>query len=72
MSMENDGEMILTGENRKTLRKTCPGATLSTTKPTWIDQGANPVLRGERLATTRLSHGTAGDLWHSANGGKEV
>jgi hypothetical protein len=50
---------ILTGENRRTWRKTCPSATLSTTNPTWIDPGANPVLRGERPATNRLSHGTA-------------
>jgi hypothetical protein len=47
------------GENRKTRRKTCPSATLSTTNPTWIDPGANPGLRGERPATNDLSHGTA-------------
>jgi hypothetical protein len=34
-------------ENRRTLRKTCPNATLSTTNPTWIDPDANPGLRGE-------------------------
>jgi hypothetical protein len=51
--------MILTGENRRTRRKTCPSATLSTTNPTWIDPGANPGLRGERPATNDLSHGTA-------------
>jgi hypothetical protein len=51
--------MILTGENRGSRRKTCPGATLSTTNPTWIDPGANPGLRGERPATNRLSHVTA-------------
>jgi hypothetical protein len=50
---------ILTGENRKTRRKTCPSATLSTTNLTWIDQCANPGLRGERPATNDLSHGTA-------------
>jgi hypothetical protein len=53
--MENDGGMILTGENRRTLKKTIPSATLSTTNPTWI----NPGLRGERRATNRLSHGMA-------------
>ena len=37
-------------------RKTCPNATLSTT---WADPGSNPGLRVERLATDRLSHGTA-------------
>jgi hypothetical protein len=50
---------ILTGENRKTRRKTCPSATFSTTNPTWIDPGANPGLRGERPATNDLRHGTA-------------
>jgi len=59
MSLESDGGMILTGENRRTRRKTCPSATLSTTNPTWIDPGANPGLRGERPATNDLSHGTA-------------
>jgi hypothetical protein len=57
MGMENDGGMILTGENRR--RKTCPSATLSTTNPTWIDPDANPGLRCERPATNRLNHGTA-------------
>jgi hypothetical protein len=53
--------MKLTGENRSTRRKTCPSATLSTTNPTWTDPGSNPGLRGERLATNRLSNGTACD-----------
>jgi hypothetical protein len=66
-----DGGMILTGENRRTRRKTCPSATLSSTNPTWIDPGANPGLRGERPATNDLSHGTAlkvmlNDAHHSA------
>jgi hypothetical protein len=47
MSLENDGGMILTGERRRTRRKTCPSATLSTKNPTWIDPGANPSLRWE-------------------------
>jgi hypothetical protein len=51
--------MKLTGENRRTRRKTCPSATLSTTNPTWTDPGSNSGLRGERPATNRLSHGTA-------------
>jgi hypothetical protein len=59
MSLESDGGMILTGENRRTWRKTCPSATSSTTNPTWIDPGANPALRGGRPATNRLNHGTA-------------
>jgi hypothetical protein len=32
---------------------------LYTTNPTWIGPGANPGLRGERLATNDLSNGTA-------------
>jgi hypothetical protein len=51
--------MKLTGENRSTRGKTCPSATLSTTNPSWSDLGSNPVLRCERPATNRLSHGTA-------------
>jgi hypothetical protein len=43
-------------ENRRTRRKTCPSATLSTTNPTWIEPGANPGLRGERPATNDLSY----------------
>jgi hypothetical protein len=42
-----------------TRRKTCPSATLSTTKATWTDPGSNPGLRSGRPATNRLSHGTA-------------
>jgi hypothetical protein len=59
MSMENDGGMILTGENQRTRRKTCPSATLSTTNPIWIDQGANPELLGQWPATEppELRHG---------------
>jgi hypothetical protein len=51
--------MKLTRENRSTWGKTCPNAILSTTNPTWTDPGSNPVLRGDRSATNRLSHGTA-------------
>jgi hypothetical protein len=51
--------MKLIGENRSTPGKTCHSATLSTTNPTWTDQGSNPYPRGERPATSRLSHGTA-------------
>jgi hypothetical protein len=45
--------MKLTGSTRGN------SATLSTTNPTWTGPGSNPGLRGERLATNRLSHGTA-------------
>jgi hypothetical protein len=51
-----------TGENRRTLRKTCPSATLSTTNPIWTGPGANPGLRDEKPATNCLSHGTAVSL----------
>jgi hypothetical protein len=43
-------------------QKTCPSATLSTTNPTWPDLGSNPVRRGGKPATNRLSFGTACDL----------
>jgi hypothetical protein len=46
-------------ENRSTRRKTCPGATLSTTNPTRTEPGSNTGLRGGRPAANRLSHGTA-------------
>jgi hypothetical protein len=46
-------------ENRRTLRKTCHNATLSTANPTWIDPGANPGLHGESQAANRLSRCTA-------------
>jgi hypothetical protein len=60
MSMESHGRMILmTGENQRTWRKTCPSSTLSTTNPTWIDLGVNPGLHIERPATNHLSHGMA-------------
>jgi hypothetical protein len=53
-----NGVMIFAGETEE-LGENLPSATLSTTNPTWIDPGANPGLRGERLATNNLSHGTA-------------
>jgi hypothetical protein len=49
MSMGNHGGMILTGENRRTRRKTCLSATLSTTNPTWNDPRANPDLRAHTV-----------------------
>jgi hypothetical protein len=49
----------LTGENRRTRRRSCQSASLSTTNSTRIDPGRNPGFRGERPATNRLSHGTA-------------
>jgi hypothetical protein len=50
---------ILTRENRRIRRKTCPSATPSTTNPAWIDPGVKPGFRGDRPATNDLSHGTA-------------
>jgi hypothetical protein len=49
MSLESDGGMILTGENR---RETCPSATLSTTNPTWIDPGTKAQVVSRRPLTT--------------------
>jgi hypothetical protein len=42
--------------------KTCPSATLSSTNSTRTGPGSNLALRGDRLATDRLSHGTAPDF----------
>jgi hypothetical protein len=50
--MASHGGIILTGENRRTRRKTGPTTTLPTTKPTWTDTAPNPGLRGERPAHT--------------------
>jgi hypothetical protein len=50
---------LFTGQNRRTQRKAYPSATLSTTNRTWTDPGANPVFRGQRPVTNRLSHGKA-------------
>jgi hypothetical protein len=50
--------MTLTGETKE-VGEPCPSANLSTINPTWNDQGANPVVRGERPAANRLSHGMA-------------
>jgi hypothetical protein len=50
MSMEwwwNDTD----SQNRRTQRKTCLSANLSTTNPRWTDAGANPGLRRERPLT---------------------
>jgi hypothetical protein len=43
-------------EKPKTSEKACPSASLSTTNLTWTDPGVKPGLRGDRLATNRLSH----------------
>jgi hypothetical protein len=52
--------------NPKYSEKTCPGATLSTTNPTWPDPASNPGRRGGKPATNRLSYGVAVSIhyWH--------
>jgi hypothetical protein len=45
--------MQLTDENRSTLGKTCPSATLFTTNPTRTDPGSNPGLRGACSVSVR-------------------
>jgi hypothetical protein len=42
-------------ENRRTQTETCPSFTFSSTCPKWTDPGANPGIRGERLATNPLN-----------------
>jgi hypothetical protein len=51
--------MIMTGGNQRTQGKTCPTATLSTTKPTQPAINANPGLYHKMLATNHLSYGMA-------------
>jgi hypothetical protein len=63
MSMKNHDEIILTGKNRRTRRKICTSAILSTKNPTWTEPGAKPGLQVKRLATNRLSRGTAGTIF---------
>jgi hypothetical protein len=58
MSMESHGGMILTAEIQRTRRGTFPGATLSTTNPTWTDPG----LHGDRPMINCLSPGTVYSL----------
>jgi hypothetical protein len=43
--------------------KTCHGATLSTTNPTWPDPVLNPGRRGGKPATNRFSYGAATSPW---------
>jgi len=48
--------MLVTGENRRTWRKTCPSDSASTTNPTWTELGWKKCLRRESLATNRLQN----------------
>jgi hypothetical protein len=45
--------------NRNTLRKPTSTATMSTTNPTYLDQGSNRVYRDGNPATNPLIYGTA-------------
>jgi hypothetical protein len=47
MSMGSHGGVVLTGENRRTRRKTCPSATLSTTNTTRTGSCENSDLCSE-------------------------
>jgi hypothetical protein len=51
MSMESHGGMTLTEKSRRTRRKICHSATLSTTNSTRPDAGSSLGLHGERLVT---------------------
>jgi hypothetical protein len=55
----SSGGMILTQENWRTRRETCPSANLSTINPTSADMGAHLGLRSKKPATNRLSYGKA-------------
>jgi hypothetical protein len=57
MSVESDGGMILTGENRRTRRKTSPGDTLSPKIPQGLTRGRNwaSALRGRRLTAWAMA-----------------
>jgi hypothetical protein len=46
-------------EETEVLGENLPGATLSTTNPTWSDPGFNPSRRGGKPATNRFSYGMA-------------
>jgi hypothetical protein len=65
VSMKGNDGMILTWENLRSRRRTCPSATLSTTKLTWTIPGANLSLRSERPAINRLSHDTTFVTFHA-------
>jgi hypothetical protein len=67
MIVEQSVEYELAGET-EVLGENCPSATLSTTNPTWTDQGSKPGRRDGKPATNHLSYGTACSthLKHSA------
>ena len=51
----SNGGMILTGQNRRTPRKTCASASFSTLNLTWKDLGSNPAFRGKNRRLTASS-----------------
>jgi hypothetical protein len=59
MNMEHWSNDTDSGKSKYKERKTCHSATLSTNNLTRSEMGSNTSLRVERLATDRLSHGTA-------------
>jgi hypothetical protein len=52
------GAMLVTGENRRTRRKTCPSDIISTANPTWTEMGWKKCLRRDRLTTNSLQNDT--------------
>jgi hypothetical protein len=58
MIVEQSVKCELTGET-EVLGENLLSATLSTTNPTWSDQGSNPGHRDRKSATNCLSYGTA-------------
>ena len=55
--------MIRTGEDRSTRKKIDPNATVFTSNSIFTGLGWNPGLRGESLATNRVSRGTAIEIY---------
>jgi hypothetical protein len=53
------GGMILTGDYRSTIGKTCSSSTLSTSNPTWTGLVSIPDLCDHQPATNRLNDGMA-------------
>lgn len=55
--------MIMTKENRSTLRDTYPSATLPTTNPTRTALKLNPVIQSDRPVTIYWSHRMTFKVW---------
>jgi hypothetical protein len=64
MSVESQGAMILTGENRRTRRETCPSATLSTANPLELTRirTRSSAVRG-RLLTVMVRSSSYSSPW---------